>query len=218
MTIRRTTAATALALALTLGAGSTVFGQGAQGQQQHMQQAPAQQGMPMRPGMMGRGMGQEMGPGMMGQGEMGSGMMGQGMESGMTGQAGMWHMGPHMMSPDEMHEMMEHMGHMMGQAVGPGMMGQGRGPGMMGQGTGARMGGWSGLEGRRVAPMMQLSTDDVRGFLERHLEALGNERLKVGKVEAVDDNTITAEIVTLDDSLVESFEVDRHTGLISAAG
>lgn len=98
------------------------------------------------------------------------------------------------------------------------MMGQGMGPGMMDQPMGPSMGGWSGLEGRRVVPMMQLSTDEVRGFLERHLEALGNERLKVGKVAAVDNDTITADIVTVDDSLVERFAVDRHTGLISAAG
>jgi hypothetical protein len=127
-------------------------------------------------------------------------------------------MGPHMMSPDEMQEMMKHMGGMMGQGMGPGMMGQGTGPGMMDQRMSLGMGGWSGLEGRRVVPMMQLSTGDVRSFLERHLEALGNERLKIGAVEALDDDTITAEVVTVDDSLVERFEVDRHTGLISAAG
>jgi hypothetical protein len=94
--------------------------------------------------------------------------------------------------------------------MGPGMM--------MAPGMGPRVGGWSGLEGRRVMPTMQLSTDDVRTFFERHLAALGNERLKVGNVEAMDDDTITAEVVTVDDSLVESFEVDRHTGLISPAG
>ena len=120
-------------------------------------------------------------------------------------------------------------GMMMGQGMGPGPMGQGMGPGMMGMGPdmgpgmmapgmGPRVGGWSGLEGRRVMPTMQLSTDDVRKFLERHLAVLGNERLKVGNVEAMDDDTITAEVVTVDDSLVESFEVDRHTGLISPAG
>jgi hypothetical protein len=90
-------------------------------------------------------------------------------------------------------------------------MGQGMGAGMMGQGMSPGMGGWSGLEGRRVVPMMQLSTDDVRGFLERHLAAHG-------KVAAVDNDTITADIVTVDDSLVGRFSVDRHTGLISAAG
>jgi hypothetical protein len=108
---------------------------------------------------------------------------------------------------------------MMGQCMGPGMMGPGMGPGMMmGQGTGSGMGGWSGLEGRRVVPMMQLSANDVRVFFERYLESLGNARLKIGKVAEADNHTITAEIVTVDDSLVEKFEVDRHTGVISAAG
>jgi hypothetical protein len=234
MTSLRTTAATALALALMLGTGNAVFGQAAQGQPggQQTQQTPAQQGMPMQPGMMGHGMG----PGAMGQG-------------------GMWHIGPHMMTPDEMQAMMEQMGGMMGPGMGPGMMqqmqpammGQGMGPGMMGhhammgQGMGAGMmghhammgqgagpgmmaqigpgmGGWSGLEGRRVVPVMQLSADDVRVFLERYLASLGNARLKVGKVTEADQDTITAEIVTVDDSLVESFAVDRHTGVISAAG
>ena len=153
---------------------------------------------------------------------------------GMTGEGGMWHMGPHMMSPEEMRGMMEHMAammahHGMGQGqpmqpgmmsedMAPGMMDQGMAPGMMGQNRGPGTGGWSGLEGRRVVPTMQLSTDDVRRFLERHLTALGNERLMVGNVEAVDDDTIAADIVTVDDSLVESFEVDRHTGVISRAG
>jgi hypothetical protein len=152
-------------------------------------------GQGMGPGMMGPGMmGQGMGPGIMGQG-MGPGMMGQGMGPGMMGQ-----MVPGMM--------------------GPGMGGHHpmRSDMMMGQGTGSGMGGWSGLEGRRVLPMMQLSADDVRIFFERYLESLGNARLKVGKVTETDNDTIAAEIVTVDDSLVEQFEVDRHTGEIAAAG
>ena len=195
-----TTGAWGLALALVLATGTMAFGPSAQAQQhqQQTQQAPAQQGMPMQSGMMqhmaammahhGMGQGQPMQPGMMGEG-MAPDMMGQGVGPGM-----------------------------MGQGMGPGMMGQGMEPGMMGQGMGSGMGGWSRLEGRRVVPTMQLSTDDVRRFLERHLTALGNERLKVGNVEAMDDDTITADIVTVDDSLVESFEVDRHTGLIARAG
>ena len=159
----------------------------------------------MQPGMMGQT------PGMMGQMP---GMMGQ--MPGMMGQGPMGRMGPHMMSPDEMQAMMEHMAGMMG--YGMPMMGQGMGHGPMTEGMGRRTGGRSGLEGRRVVPMVQLSTADVRGFLERHLATLGNHRLKVGNVEATDEDTITAEIVTVDDSLVERFEVDRHTGLISAAG
>jgi hypothetical protein len=131
---------------------------------------------------------------------------------------------PGMIGPGMMQQMPPGMmGHgMMGQTE-PGMMGhhammgQGAGPGMMGQ-LGTGIGGWSGLEGRRVVPMMQLSVDDVRIFLERYLESLGNARLKVGKVTEADNDTITAEILTVDDSLVETFAVDRHTGVISAAG
>ena len=175
VTSNKTTAAAALALALMLGTGATAFGQGAQ-DQQHVQQ-PAQQGMPMQPGMMGQGMG----PGITGQGmPMQPGMMGQGMGPGMMGQ---------------------------GMPMQPGMMGQGMGPGMMGQ-----MHGW------RVVPMTHLSADDVRHFLEHHLEAHGSERLKVGDVDDVDQGTITAEIVTQEDSLVERLAIDRHTGLISRAG
>ncbi len=37
-------------------------------------------------------------------------------------------------------------------------------------------------------------------------------RLKRGKVEAKDDDTIIAEIVTVDDSLVQRLAIDRDTG------
>jgi hypothetical protein len=63
-----------------------------------------------------------------------------------------------------------------------------------------------------IEPDKDLSVDDVRGRLERSLEWHGNKRLKVGEVKEIDDDTIVAEIVTQDDSLVERFKVDRHTG------
>jgi hypothetical protein len=196
MTTIRTASIATFALALMLGATAALAQAAPQPhhrgmeQQEQMGCCAAAPG----PGMMGQGMC----PGMMGQG-MGPGMMGQGMGPGMMGQ-----MGPAMM----------------GQGMGPGMTGHHpmRSDVMMGQGTGSGMGGWSGLEGRRVVPMMQLSADDVRIFFERYLESLGNARLKVGKVTETDNHTIAAEIVTVDDSLVEQFEVDRHTGEISAAG
>jgi hypothetical protein len=166
MTSFRTTGTTALALALMLGAGTTVLGQDAQGpqHQQHMQQAPAQQGMPMQPGMMGQGM---MGQGMMGQG-MGPGMMAQGMGQGM---------------------------------MGPGMMGQ-MGPGMM--------------HGLRVVPMMLLSPDDVRAFLQHHIAAHDLQHLKVGDVTQTDADTITADLVTEDGSLALRLQVDPHTGAVKS--
>jgi hypothetical protein len=72
--------------------------------------------------------------------------------------------------------------------------------------------------GLRVTPIMHLSADDVRRYLELQIERQGFERLKVGTVEEVDDDTISAEIVTVDDSLVTRLEVDRYTGLISRPG
>jgi hypothetical protein len=65
---------------------------------------------------------------------------------------------------------------------------------------------------------MDLSTDDIRSYFEGQLAAGGNKRLKLGKVEALDDNTIEAQIVTVDGSLVASYKVDRHTGAIVPAG
>jgi hypothetical protein len=176
----------------------------------------------MGPGMMGPGY-YGMGPGMMGPGYygMGPGMMGPGygpppaqpgwrMGPGMMGQ-GYYGMGPGMMGP----------GYRMGPAygMGPGMMGPGygMGPGMMGPGYGMGPGQQPEVA-PRVTPQLNLSTDDVRSYFERQLAAQGNKRLKVGKVEALNDNTIEAQIVTVDGSLVEAYKVDRHTGAIAPAG
>lgn len=150
----------------------------------------------MGPGMIGPGYGTGpgmMGPGMMGQGYgMGPGMMGQGYGMG-PGMMGPGMMGPGMMNM--MHGMM--MGH--GYGMNPGMMGQGygygMGPGMMGA-----------QNGREV------TEDDVRGFLGRHLEMHGLERLKVGKIDASDELVFKADVVTKEDSLVVRVVVDRRTG------
>ena len=151
--------------------------------------------------------------GMMGQGQgMGPGMMGPGMQQ-MPGQGVSPGMGPQM--PE-----MQQMPGMSGQGMGPGMMGPGmqqmpgmpgQGMGMMGQGT---MGGQG--PGMRVTPSQHLTTDDVSHFLGHFLQRHGNPRLKVGGVQEVDEDTILAEIVTVDDSLVQRWRVDRHTGQIVA--
>jgi len=101
-------------------------------------------------------------------------------------------------------------GGMMGQGKG-GMMGSGMmGPGMMQGGMAPGMGA---VFGTRVTPMMNLSVEDVRGYLAVQLDRLNNKRLKIGDVKA-DDGNITADIVTLDNSLVQRLKVDRHTGAI----
>jgi hypothetical protein len=90
---------------------------------------------------------------------------------------------------------------------GPGFMGRGRGPGWGSEG------GWSG------APAdVKLSTDDVKARLERWLAWRGNSRLQLGDVKEKDADTIVADILTKDKSLVERFIVNRHTGLFERSG
>jgi hypothetical protein len=135
-----------------------------------------------------------------GYGMMGPGMMGYGMGPGMMMGRGMmgYGMGPGMMgNGDEATP-----GYGMGYGMGPGMMGQGRamtgrGQGMMGQ----------GMPGGGAA----FSVDGVKAMMERRLEWSGNPNIKLGKVEEKDD-TMTAEIVTKDGSLVQRFVFDRKTG------
>lgn len=90
-----------------------------------------------------------------------------------------------------------------------GMMGKGK-KGMMGQMMGADKGA---LFGTRVTPVMNLSVEDVSGYLTVQLDQLNNKRLKLGEVKS-EDGTITADIVTVDDSLVQRLKVNRHTGTI----
>ncbi|MBI2586416.1 MAG: hypothetical protein HYW28_11205 [Rhodospirillales bacterium] len=106
------------------------------------------------------------------------------------------------------------MGQGMGQGMGPGMMGQGMGPGMMGQGSGPgqQAFGPGNCPGLAAAQGQEPTVDSVTKFLEGRLAHWGNERLKLGKVEATDDKTITGEIVTKDGSLVQKFAFDKTTG------
>ena len=106
-------------------------------------------------------------------------------------------------------------GNMMGQGM-QGTMGSGMmGPGMMqgGMGPGMMQGGMGAIFGSRVTPMMTLSVEDVRGYLAVQLDRLNNKRLKLGDIKS-DDGNITADVVTIDNSLVQRLRVDRHTGAI----
>ena len=168
-----------------MGSGMMMQGQMGSGQMGSGQMGPGQMG----PGQMGSG---QMGPGQMGPGQMGPGQMGPGQ------------MGPGQMGPGWMNQNMMGQG-FMGQ-MGYGMSGGGMmmGPGMMGA---------VGL-GDRVIPMPYIGVDDVRRFLQRRIELQGYSRLRVGKVEAKDDDTILAEIDTVDGALVQRLEIDRHSGLM----
>jgi hypothetical protein len=131
-----------------------------------------------------------MGPGMM-QGDTNQGMMGRG-----TTQDGRGGMICPMMT-----------GMMQGDQS---MMGSGTmSPNMLRGSTG----GMSALLGSHVIPAMNLSVDDVRGYFTAQLDRLGNKRLKLGNVNAV-GGTIAAEVVTVDNSLVQRMKIDRSTGKI----
>lgn len=104
---------------------------------------------------------------------------------------------------------------------GQGMMGQGMmggqgmgGPGMMGHGMMGQGYGGSPMMGGQVAARADLGVDDARHILEHRLDWHGNKRLKVGDVKAIDDDKIVAEITTVDGSLVQRLEIDRHSGAV----
>ncbi len=103
-----------------------------------------------------------------------------------------------------------------GWAGHAGPMGHGTGHGG-GQGTGHGMmmgpaHGAAPCPGSAAVIDEDIDADVVRSWLDRSLTAHGNKRLKVGDVKETDDDTIIAEIVTVDGSLVQRIEVDRQTG------
>jgi len=59
---------------------------------------------------------------------------------------------------------------------------------------------------------LNLSADSVKSDMERWISWQGNSRLKVGDVKEKDADTIVADIVTKDNSLVQRFAVNRHSG------
>lgn len=103
-------------------------------------------------------------------------------------------------------------------ASGPGWMhdGQGYGRGWMhgdrGYGPGYSR-GWSGQQSD-----LKLTTDDVKTRVERWLARRGNPRLKLGDVKEKDADTIIADVVTKDNSLVQRFVVNRHSGYFERDG
>jgi hypothetical protein len=89
--------------------------------------------------------------------------------------------------------------------MGPNMM---AGPGMWGgYGPGVTGPGWN-TAGRDL----NLSMDNVKNYFERWLAWQANPRLKVGDVKEKDADTIVADIVTKDNSLVQRFVVNRRNG------
>ena len=61
-------------------------------------------------------------------------------------------------------------------------------------------------------PGLNLSASDVKTYLDHWVAWTGNRNIKAGHVIEKDERTITADIVTKDNSLVQQFTVDRRTG------
>ena len=104
-----------------------------------------------------------------------------------------------------------------GQGPGVGMMNNGPGMGMQGHGPGfgmaARGAGWSGdcPQGLAAADK-DLTVDDVKAMMEHRLDRVQNDRLKLGDISERGEDSIIAEIVTQDGSVVDRLSIDRDTG------
>ncbi len=92
-------------------------------------------------------------------------------------------------------------------------------------GPGYHMGGWRGGYGPHMTgygydrrndgqtgETLNLTTDQVKTRVERMLAWRGNSHLKLGDVKEKDADTITADVVTKDNSLVQRFDFNRHNG------
>jgi hypothetical protein len=90
--------------------------------------------------------------------------------------------------------------------------GPGYGPGYHMRGLGYGRGWAPGYGPRGGDQALNLSVDDVKSHMERWLSWRNNPRLKLGEVKEKDADSITADIVTKDNSVVERFIFDRHTG------
>ncbi len=99
-------------------------------------------------------------------------------------------------------------GHMMGSGMmGSGMMGQGMGHGMMGQDHERQ----HGSQDRQL--QKPLDKKDARALLENYLKSMKNPNLKLGTIKDVGP-AFEAEILTIEDSLVDKIVVDKNTGLL----
>ncbi|TAL02937.1 MAG: hypothetical protein EPO08_05435 [Rhodospirillaceae bacterium] len=77
--------------------------------------------------------------------------------------------------------------------------------------------GGMGLAGGEHGRDLNLNVDQVKKLADAALILVGNPRLKVGAVKEKDGDTVTVDVVTVDNALVLHREVDRHTGRIHRA-
>jgi hypothetical protein len=101
-----------------------------------------------------------------------------------------------------------------GYGMGPGMMGGfGMAPMMNARNSACNADGSVPDFGfRRGTRAVNLSVDDVKDLVAGQLAWNGNPNLKLGPVHEGNSNTVTADVVTRDNSLVERLAFDRRTG------
>lgn len=81
------------------------------------------------------------------------------------------------------------------------------------------MGGFGMMDGQHMGRFMtdgtydlQLTPERVKEILEGKIAWSGNENLKVGEISTDKDGQIIAKIVTKDNSLVQTLQIDPKTG------
>lgn len=70
------------------------------------------------------------------------------------------------------------------------------------------------MMGTGIPAQAAMTVPQAKAALEQYLAAMGNPRLKLGKVDQTSESTITAEIVTVDNSLVQKLAIDRNNRTI----
>jgi hypothetical protein len=134
-------------------------------------------------------------------------MMGQGGMSGMTGGMAVQDMPEGRAGPN-----------MAGQMPAAGMtmcpMMQMMMSGQAGMGMPNMLDGQGILLGTPLGAPEEMTEDRVRALLEQQLTNLGNPRLRLGEIGTASDGSITAEIVTVDGSLVQRLAFNRYPGLV----
>jgi len=86
--------------------------------------------------------------------------------------------------------------------------------GQAGMGMPGMMNGQGILLGTPLGTPDEMTEDRVRAVLEQQLTNLGNPRLRLGEIGTASDGSITAEIVTVDGSLVQKLAFNRYPGLV----
>lgn len=86
--------------------------------------------------------------------------------------------------------------------------------GQAGTGMTGMMGAQGIFLGTPLGTPEEMTEDRARALLEQQLTSLGNPRLRLGEIGTAADGSITAEIVTVDGSLVQKLAFNRFPGLV----